>query len=364
MKLICGDALTELKKMDSESIDCCITSPPYWGLRDYGLKGQIWDGYPNCEHQWGSAQITLKHKSGETNPGKEGWYKDKGASDDKGNQFCLKCSAWHGSLGLEPTFELYIKHLCGIFDEIKRVLRKDGTCWVNIGDTYASSLGPHGGRTVKEKWGNKGSLEDKERPPIPKSSEKSLYLIPFRFAIEMVNRGWILRNTIIWHKHNCMPSSVKDRFTVDFEYVYFMVKSKKYYFEQIFEPNCKISIKRAEYENRRKNPSSIGSKSESYGMPARFVKLNPQGHNKRCVWDINTKGFRGAHFAVFPEKLITPMIKAGCPQGGVVIDPFAGAGTTGVVAKKNGRNFIGIELNPKYVDMAQRRIDNTMGSLI
>jgi DNA modification methylase len=291
-KIYQGDSLDILKTFESESVDCVITSPPYWALRDYGVDGQ---------------------------------------------------------LGLEPTFQEYITKLCDIFDEVKRVLKKEGTCWVNMGDTYGGSGKGVGGKDSKESW-------TFDKKPIENGIEKSLCQIPARFSIEMCNRGWILRNTIIWKKNNCMPSSADDRFTVDFEYVYFFVKNKKYWFEQIFEPNSEISIKRAEYEKTRKNVSSIGSKSESYGMPARFVKLNPQGHNKRCVWEVNTKGYSGAHFATFPEKLIEPMVKAGCPEKGVCLDPFMGSGTTAVVARKLGRNYLGIELNQKYIDMANKRL--------
>jgi len=343
-KIICDDTKTELSKLPTESINCCVTSPPYWGLRDYGIEPVIWDGDKNCKHEWGNKAITLKHKSGETNPGKESWFKDRGASDDKGNCFCLKCSAWRGSLGLEPTFELYIKHLCDIFNEIKRVLRKDGTCWVNLGDTYNS-------HSAKSK--NVGGFEGKQMRNNKAYSESKIVmkcLIPQRFAIEMVNRGWILRNTIIWHKPNCMPSSAKDRFTVDFEYVYFFVKSKKYWFEQQFEEflSPPEQIKR---QKRLDNPSKyspwIGGGSHSGG-----VGFSKQGRNKRAVWTIPTKPFPEAHFAVYPEKLIEPMIEAGCPKGGVVLDPFMGAGTTAV-----GRKYLGIEIKQEYIGMANKRIN-------
>ena len=180
-KIIQGDTLKVLKTLPDEIINCCVTSPPYWNLRDYNVEGQ---------------------------------------------------------LGLEPTFQEYITKLCDIFDEVKRVLRKDGTCWVNLGDSYNGSKtgntnGTYKNRIDKSKsWANSDSFKKAEQD-IP---AKSLCLIPQRFAIEMVNRGWILRNTIIWHKPNCMPSSAKDRFTLDFEYLYFFSKSKKYYFEQQFEP--------------------------------------------------------------------------------------------------------------------------------
>jgi len=222
--IILGHALNILPQLPAESVNCVVTSPPYWNLRDYGIEPVIWDEDKNCKHEWGNKTITLKHKSGETNPGKESWFKDRGASDDKGNCFCIKCGAWKGSLGLEPTFELYIKHLCDIFDEVKRVMRKDGTCWVNLGDTY--NAGRSGG------WaGGKNGISRPEIAPnqsgvnVKDIPSKSLCLIPQRFAIEMVNRGWRLRNTIIWHKPNCMPSSASDRFTVDFEYLFFFVKS-------------------------------------------------------------------------------------------------------------------------------------------
>lgn len=230
--IILGHALNVLPKLPAESVNCVTTSPPYWSLRDYGVEPVMWDGDKNCKHEWGNKAISLKHKSGETNPGKEGWFKDKGASDDKGNCFCLKCGAWKGSLGLEPTFELYIKHLCDIFDEVKRVLRKDGTCFVNIGDSYGGSGNASGHtedtRNLGYKTSEMGATQGNQR--TTGQYAKSLLDIPYRFSIEMTNRGWIKRNTIIWEKPNCMPSSAKDRFTVDFEYVYFFTKSSKVQF--------------------------------------------------------------------------------------------------------------------------------------
>jgi site-specific DNA-methyltransferase (adenine-specific) len=437
-KIYQGSCLNWLKNIDNESIDCVVTSPPYWALRDYQTEPEIWDGDKNCEHEWGSKIITLTHKSGEKNPGKESWYKDKGASNDKGNQFCSKCNAWKGSLGLEPTFDLYVKHLCDIFDEVKRVLKKEGTCWVVIGDSYFGG----GGKAVEQSSKRQSAINTGAYPDYSPNSKlrsqmgKSLCLIPFRFAIEMTNRGWILRNTIIWHKPNCMPASVKDRFTVDFEYVYFFVKSKKYWFEQQFE-------KYMEPLNRWGGPKIRNSSHKyievgepqlgKFGATSMFRKGRPvrpveQGRNKRCVWTISTQPFPEAHFAVYPEKLIIPMIEAGCPkyvckkcgkakvkiidntervntrpgnnvcnkksgkdidpnkelhksdlskyrqqikykelgysdcgcnadfESGIVLDPFMGSGTTGLVAKKLGRNFIGIELNPNYVEIANKRI--------
>jgi len=188
-KIIRGDSLSVLKTLPSESINCCVTSPPYWALRDYGVDGQ---------------------------------------------------------LGLEPTFQEYINKLCNIFDEVKRVLRKDGTCWVNIGDTYwggGNNRGSSEENLSAKQFSNRGARGQCSRDWDKSFKPKCLIQIPARFSIEMCNRGWILRNTIIWHKPNCMPSSVKDRFTVDFEYIFFFVKSKKYWFETQKEPHKEVSIK-------------------------------------------------------------------------------------------------------------------------
>ena len=355
-KIYQGSCLNWLKNIDNESIDCVITSPPYWALRIYQTEPEIWDGDKNCEHKWGSKKITLIHKSGEKNPGKESWYKDKGASDDKGNQFCSKCNAWKGSLGLEPTFDLYIKHLCDIFDEVKRVLKKEGTCWIVIGDTYFGG----GGKAVEQSSKRQSAINTGAYPDYPPNSKlrsqmgKSLCLIPFRFAIEMTNRGWILRNTIIWEKPNCMPSSAKDRFTVDFEYVFFFTKSKKYYFEQQLEKSIWAD---KDYRSKIKGGVKSGGKTASGNYATNKVAYTENGmKNKRAVWTISTKPFKENHFAVFPEELIETPVKAGCPKNGIILDPFMGSGTTGLVAKKLGRNFIGIELNPNYVEIANRRI--------
>ena len=303
--VICGDALKVLQSMESESIDCVVTSPPYWALRDYGVEGQ---------------------------------------------------------LGLEPTFQEYITKLCNIFDEVRRVLKKTGTCWVNLGDSYNNSS-----------WANKESRLDKRRYNLNTMEcgrggqtnypDKCLCQIPARFSIEMCNRGWILRNTIIWHKPNCMPSSVKDRFTVDFEYVFFFVKEKKYWFETQYEPYTEPmnrwggDVLKADGESTWDK----GTGQETYRN--RNMRPNKQGRNKRSVWRITTKPFKPfkkAHFAVFPEELVETPIKAGCPVNGVVLDPFCGSGSTGVVAKKLGRHFIGIDLNKDYCKMADRRTNSIL----
>lgn len=292
-EVVCCDTTDGLKKLPDESIDCVMTSPPYWALRDYGVDGQ---------------------------------------------------------LGLESTFEEYIKKLCDIFDEVKRVLKKEGTCWVNLGDTYGGNTSGNSPTNTRNKSGHTKKKNNQE---------KCLCQIPSRFAIEMTNRGWILRNTIIWHKPNVMPSSAKDRFTVDYENVFFFVKSKKYYFDQQKEPHAESSLKarnaklnQTTHEGAKKSAVNVQLGNEARGK--RFVPEG--GRNKRTVWRITTKPYAEAHFATFPPELVKTPIKAGCPEGGIVLDCFFGSGTTAEVAKKLGRDFIGFELSPEYCKIADKRL--------
>jgi site-specific DNA-methyltransferase (adenine-specific) len=396
-KIFCGDSYSVLKSFPSGLVDCVITSPPYWALRDYGITPQIWDGDQQCKHEWDLRNLKDPmdrggHGDHDSLKGIAGRWQMK--SHQSG--FCFKCEAWHGSLGLEPTFNLFIKHLCDIFDEVKRVSKDEGTCWVNLGDTYAST--------------SSGNYP-----------QKSLCMIPFRFAIEMVNRGWILRNTIIWRKPNCMPSSAKDRFTVDFEYVFYFVKSKKYWFDPQYEALKQSSIERLQH-NFNYNKGDIASAVKTSGIKRfqeRFLNNEVFGRNKRCVWTITTKPFKEAHFATYPPELCEIPIKSGCPEfvckkcgkarkkifnttttylpykhpagkqpgkiysvnaprwksksdfvgytdcgcnagfsSGIVLDPFSGAGTSLLVAKQLGRSYLGIDLNPKYIEMAIKRIQS------
>ncbi len=276
-KIYTGHALDVLKTFPDSFVNMCITSPPYFGLRNYKTSPAIWN------------------------------------------------DGWSGELGAEPNLNQYINHLCDVFDEVKRVLKDDGTCWVNIGDTYHN---------------------------------KQLSLIPFHFAIEMMNRGWTVRNVIIWQKPNATPQSAKDRFTVDFEYLFFFSKNKKYYFEQQLEP-----IKQSTY-NRCKTGCGINKGANYQGLNKKnFERLQQRmlsgeisGRNKRTVWQIATHAYHGAHFAVFPPALIETPIKASCPEGGIVLDPFIGSGTTAFVAENLNRNWLGIELNPEYAKLAEERI--------
>ena len=311
-KIYTGHALDVLKTLPECSVNMCITSPPYWGLRDY-----------------------------KTNPVK--WN-----------------DGWRGELGAEPNFNQYINHLCDVFDEVKRVLKDDGTCWVNIGDTYGGcSLNSSYGIKAKGETSFLNSVDHLQKVAHTRGKySKSLLLIPFRFAIEMQNRGWTVRNVIIWQKPNATPQSVKDRFTVDFEYLFFFSKNKKYYFEQQLEP-----IKQSTY-NRCKTGCGINKGANYQGLNKKnFERLQQRildgtiaGRNKRTVWQIATHAYHGAHFAVFPPALIETPIKAGCPEDGIVLDPFIGSGTTAFVAEKLKRNWLGIELNPEYAKLAEERI--------
>jgi len=353
-QIIQGNILDVLLTFPSGSIDMIITSPPYWSLRDYGLADQVWDCEQLCNHRWDS------------------------------DSFCLHCGGWRGQLGLEPSFDLYVRHLGVIFDQLYRVLKPEGTCWVNLGDTYSgSNNGSHDHRTVDGLGQNPRGKYRGQRAGKTRLPAKCLVQIPSRFALAMCDRGWILRNEIIWHKPNCLPSSVKDRFTVDFEKLFLFVKSKTYYFEADavrvpHGPDKRLAgIRRAReygyggkgsyqdwYFNQRKKTDWVaGRKTLAMGMYASRGQtdnkpplIHPLGRSRRCVWTIPTKAFAGAHFAVYPPALVEIPIKAGCPEGGIVLDPFFGSGTTGMVALELKRCFIGVELNPEYIRLAQERI--------
>ena len=304
-----GDALTELRKFPNETVDCVVTSPPYYALRDYGVSGQI---------------------------------------------------------GLESTPEQYIKRLTEVFMECFRVLKKNGTMWLVIGDSYAGS-----GRG----WGGKNDLYSRKIQPAasfatefskPKKllnyKNKDLIGIPWQMAFALRNAGWYLRQDIIWNKPNPMPESITDRCTKAHEYIFLFTKSAKYYF------NHEAMLEPANYDGRKKmthngsakyltNGTGIGTQTLSKGGRERWQQHNGKYlRNKRSVWNVPTRAFKGAHFATFPPDLIRICIEAGCQPGGVVLDPFMGAGTTAIVAQELGRNYVGIELNSDYVKIAEDRI--------
>lgn len=288
-KIIEGDCFEVLQSMPANSIDCVVTSPPYWGLRDYGNVNQI---------------------------------------------------------GLEDDYKVYLESLLVIFDEVKRVLKPEGTCWVNLGDTYNANCRAGSKDLTHKQATNPGSIafmgRDNGKP------EKCLLMIPARFAIAMTDRGWILRNEIVWHKPNPMPESVKDRCTKAHEMLYFFTKSKNYYFDA---DSIKTESKKPldpRSEGRKREPTSMINGIRASGE----YKLA----NKRDVWSIPVKPYKAAHFATYPPELIKPCIQAGSPRGGIVLDIFMGSGTTAEVARDLGRNYIGIELNPEYIKIANERL--------
>jgi site-specific DNA-methyltransferase (cytosine-N4-specific) len=249
------------------------------------------------------------------------------------------------------------------------VLKKSGTAWVVMGDTYWSAKGSchnPGGGTGSIETPRKASgiypLHRGNSSDIPYLRPKSLSLIPSRFAIEMCNRGWTLRNIVVWHKPNCIPSSAKDRFTADYEFVLFFVKSRNYYFRRQLEPYSgpinrwggRIMGGGGHKVKEYLKGNKVGK--SSCMRKGGDLRPHPCGRNPRCVWTVPTRGSAEPHFAVFPERLVEIPIKAGCPKGGIVLDPFAGSGTTAVVARRLGRRFIGVEVNPKYCRIARERV--------
>jgi site-specific DNA-methyltransferase (adenine-specific) len=303
-KITCGNALNTLKRLPDESVDCVVTSPPYFNLRNYGVAGQI---------------------------------------------------------GLENDFNEYLDKLLSVFDEIKRILKPRGSCWVVLGDTYGGS-GAKGNLLKKKKRRDLWLNKDAQLYRNQNKYRKSLLQIPARFSVAMIERGWLLRNEIIWHKPNCLPSPAADRFTINFEKIFFFVKNRKYYFDQQFEPlRNKQRLMRSAFNpaNKQKYRNvSFSAINDKTFEKSRLKMLERDKRNKRCVWTIGTANFSGQHYAVYPPKLIETPIKAGCPEGGIVLDPFLGSGTTAVVAKKLKREFIGIELKPEYVKLAGNRIRN------
>tara|TARA_R100000152_G_C6758523_1_gene182412 strand:+ start:366 stop:1223 length:858 start_codon:yes stop_codon:yes gene_type:complete len=280
-KIIHGDCLNVLPEIQEQSVNCCVTSPPYWGLRDYGAEGQ---------------------------------------------------------LGLEATPDEYVAKMVETFAEVRRVLRDDGTVWLNLGDSYNNYRPMKSNDNRAHKFGGKrktdrglpdNNLGSKRGVRQANLKEKDLVGIPWKVAFALQADGWYLRQDIIWHKPNPMPESVRDRCTKAHEYIFLLSKNEKYYYD-----------------------------ADSIKEPS--IDAPEGGRNKRSVWTVNTKPFKGAHFATFPTDLILPCILAGCPEGGVVLDPFMGAGTTADVARKLGRNYLGVELNQEYIDLAHKRLEQNL----
>lgn len=307
VKIINADVMEGLRQLPDESVHCVVTSPPYWGLRDYGVDGQI---------------------------------------------------------GLEATPEMFVARMVDVFGEVRRVLRKDGTCWVNLGDSYCSTDkwgggGPNTGKQTVAADGDVPSWAVRARKqPIPGIKPKDLVGIPWRVAFALQADGWYLRSDIIWSKPNPMPESVTDRPTKSHEYVFLLTKAERYHYDA-------DAIKEPGVMPPRAKEGGAGESAVDRKLRGFDNCMGSDGsRNKRTVWTVATQPFSEAHFATFPPELPEVCIKAGCPVGGTVLDPFSGAGTTAMVADRLQRNAIGIELNPTYAEMSQRRIDGDRGGLL
>jgi len=401
IRVLHGDCREVLKTLPDESVHCVVTSPPYFGLRDYGTAK--WDGGDAaCDH------VERKARNDGDRQGVDGFRGNANAEGhaDMGllqfRDICAKCGARRvdRQIGLEPTPEEYVARLVEVFREVRRVLRDDGTLWLNLGDSYASS-----GRSDRKESPGVGAKQEMKAPGrkliweaggghnfswfIPdgnggKIKPKDLVGIPWRVAFALQADGWYLRQDIIWHKPNPMPESVRDRCTKAHEYLFLLSKAERYYFDAraIAQPITESSKGRLAQPNlpnqagsdrvpgkTNGNMKAVGPRfgGNKYGDDGREESRTKSGNeytggdglaNRRSVWTVTTQPFSEAHFATFPPALIEPCIMAGCPKGGTVLDPFAGAGTTGLVADRLGRNAVLIELNLDYCEMAQDRIRN------
>ena len=346
-----GDCLKVLKTFSDDSINCVVTSPPYWGLRDYGTA--TWEGGDaDCDHKVG--RFTTPHSSKQES--------NAGSGDKQAESECPKCGAKRidQQLGLEKTPEEYVSKMVQVFREVKRILKPEGTLWLNLGDSYNSTN--RYARASKEYFreGRVGGSADKKSIKHPEIKTKDLVGIPWMVAFALRVDGWYLRQDIIWHKPNPMPESVPDRCTKAHEYIFLMSKSQKYYcdMEAIKEPT--------DYPNLIGKSQKVDYRDSSVipnGKQSQSVVIRGATRNKRSVWTVTTKPFPDVHFAVFPPELIVDCIKAGSPENGIVLDPFFGSGTTGEVALRLNRKFIGIELNPEYIKIANKRLSAHLQTL-
>lgn len=400
--IINGNCLEIMQGFPEKSIDLVMFSPPYWGKRDYGEATElVWGGDVNCEHEWGYS-LKAGGRVGEAwnTKSKKINYLNFQNGKTKSN-FCVLCGAWRGQFGLEPTPEFYVKHLAEICQAVKRVLKNRGSFYLNIDDTYAGSHCARGYKTPFQNYRRMYIADMIYNKPSPQSKikniqRKSLVGIPWRVALHLIdNQGWILRNDIIWHKPNHMPESVKDRLTRSYEHIFHFVKQPKYYYnldeirvahkagvtrwggqtmrvpkkEKKKQGLAKALLnKDRPWRNPKgKNPGDMlklnsiahpsgGQRWEREGTNRVEARFNLKDKKPGDYWAINTKPYREAHFAVYPEAICEQPIKSSCPPNGIVLDPLCGSGTTCVVAHKLGHQWIGIELNPEYAEIARNRI--------
>ena len=346
VKILEGDCRSTLDSLPDNKFNTCITSPPYWGLRDY-QTGQWVGGDPNCPHM----RTTKIGKTVETITGHKAMHDQKNVVGDAiYKSLCPKCGATREDLqlGLEETPEEYVENLVGIFRKVWRVLRDDGTVWLNLGDSYSGS-GKGPSKSLNKEHHN---MEKNHSKVVPSGlKQKDLVGIPWRVAFALQSDGWYLRQDIIWHKPNPMPESVKDRCTKSHEYIFLLSKNKSYYYDH-------DAIKEDVTGDWGTRDRSEGKyHNEGTGLtPHSGLEKSYDKKNKRSVWSVSPKPYKEAHFAVYPTELIEPCVLAGCPEGGNVLDPFGGSGTTGLVADRLGRNATLLELNPDYADLCKDRI--------
>jgi DNA modification methylase len=360
--ILVGDVRQRLSDIADGSVQCCVTSPPYWGLRDYGTGS--WDGGDiDCDHQGKpmATKANINRNCGTGNDVKNAtareFYKD----------VCGKCGATRvdSQIGLEQTPEAYDDEMVGVFREVWRVMADDGVLWLNLGDSYAGSgkgRNADGSANVdpnSKQVTSLGTIIGTLHKSTPDGLKpKDLVGIPWRVAFALQADGWYLRQDIIWAKPNPMPESVTDRCTKSHEYLFMLTKSARYYFDNVAikEPSVSYAA------DKRANKGRFVYDVKFDGTPGTgnqaFVTIN-ETRNKRSVWTITTKPFKGAHFAVMPEALVEPCVLASSRPNDLVLDPFTGSGTVAVVALKHGRNFIGTELNPEYAEIAKNRIQTS-----
>lgn len=355
-KILEGNCLTKLKEIPDNSIQMCVTSPPYFNLRDYGT-GHWEGGDPNCEHK--GKLIASNHNFN---------YADgRGSNGEIRSNVCEKCGAIKvdEQIGLEETPEQFIDKLVQVFHEVKRVLKEDGTLWINIGDSYCNS---NGFERSDSEWKRKGRADAKANDRNLTSlhnaglKTKDLIGIPWMLAFALRADGWYLRQDIIWHKTNPMPASVEDRCTSSHEYIFLLSKSPKYYFnyEAIMEDSTKDVTSEFYFGGNKYVENDNGICDASHRTYSGNAYVSNGRRRKRDVWQIPVSSSRDSHFATYPKKLIEPCILAGSREGDTVLDPFNGSGTTGIVAMQWGRKYIGCELNPEYIAITESRFEKEL----
>lgn len=352
-----GDVRDGLRQIPDQSVQACVTSPPYWGLRDYGTANWV-GGDIDCDHQ-GKPMGTRANINRNCGTGMD---RKNAEAREFFKHKCGKCGAVRedDQIGLEATPQEFVAAIVEVFDEVWRVLKDDGVLWLNLGDSYASfrdgkatpdsSRGKSEGTLVP-----KGSASNRMSSSFATTNikHKDLVGIPWRVAFALQDAGWYLRQDIIWHKPNPMPESVRDRCTKSHEYIFMLTKSPRYYFDNEI---IKTPVK-ADWGTRDRTNGKYHS--EGTGLnPHQGLEKSYEKANKRSVWSVNTTRFKGAHFAVMPEAIVEPCVLASSKTGDTILDPFTGSGTVAIVANRLQRNFVGCELNPEYADMAINRIGN------